>query len=207
LILGYGGPAGCRPPTTDTAGKETSAMQQQPTTPERWRPVPGFEGFYDVSDHGRMRSVDRNIPRGGSFMRRRGREMRQRIDQKGYARVYLSKGGVGRRHRVHRLVLAAFIGPCPDGHEAAHQNGVRADNRLENLRWSTPAENAADRDRHGSTARGSENGRAKLNASKVRAIRLLLACDQTMPQIAEQFGVAPGTIEAVKTGRTWRHVA
>src|SRR5262245_23621213 len=67
----------------------------------------------------------------------------------GYHVVSLPDGRSWRRLFIHRLVLNTFMGPCPEGHQAAHWNGDRADNRLANLRWATAAENAADRERHG----------------------------------------------------------
>lgn len=102
---------------------------------EMWRPAPGCVGI-EVSNHGRARN-------------RWGRILRGSVD-KGYHRVHVRVvGGEYRIKRVHRLVLEAFVGPCPPGMEARHLNGNPGDNRLANLEWATPAENNRDILRHG----------------------------------------------------------
>lgn len=118
---------------------------------ETWRPVPGCPG-YEVSDHGRVRSVDRMIryPDGRAPYRVAGRIKTLRVnDDYGHLAVNLSVSGVATRPLVHGLVLEAFVGPCPTGLEACHNNGDASDNRIENLRWDTPSENQRDRVRHG----------------------------------------------------------
>ena len=95
-------------------------------TDEVWKPVVGFEGKYEVSNMGRVRSLI-----GGS------RVLRQQRLHSGYTEVIL----VGNHRRVHRLVLEAFVGPRPDGYQCDHINTVRDDNRIENLRWVTASAN------------------------------------------------------------------
>lgn len=118
------------------------SSQQQ----EEWRPVVGYEGQYVVSSEGRVRSLDRV---NGYGRRLRGRPMSLVRHPRGYMQLTLTQGGVCETKKVHRLVLEAFSGPCPDGMEGCHINGIRHDNRPENLRWDTPKENAADRKRIG----------------------------------------------------------
>ncbi len=113
---------------------------------ERWLSVVGFEASHEVSDHGRVRSIDRVVQTRAGWTRPwRGRVLAGR-DVNGYRSValpgYPSK-------LVHRLVLEAFIGQCPDGMECCHNNGVRNDNRLSNLRWDTTSANMFDKQRHG----------------------------------------------------------
>lgn len=117
---------------------------------ERWLPVVGFEGFYEVSDHGSVRSVTRIV----KFSRGATRVAPSRVlsaatDSVGYQRVSLRRDGHGQTKKVHRLVLEAFTGGCPDGHMACHNNGDPGDNRLVNLRWDSATENMFDRVRHG----------------------------------------------------------
>lgn len=121
--------------------------------PENWRDVPGYEGAYEVSDLGRVRSLDRFIAfdhptRPGLW--RRGRMRRTPVGNHGYPTVSLTCTRHRQRARlVHRLVLEAFVGPCPPGMEACHNNGDRTDSRLVNLRWDTSTENNRDTVRHG----------------------------------------------------------
>lgn len=122
------------------------------TPAEEWRPIVGYEGYYEVSDHGRVRSVDRLVkgPHGDAVWRLQGRPMKQRPwSKKGYMCVKLTRENKDKRHAVHRLVLAAFVGPCPEGYEACHNNHVKHDNRLSNLRWDTKSANMQDNLRAG----------------------------------------------------------
>lgn len=116
-------------------------------TKELWMPALGFEGSYEVSDHGRIRSLDRMITdsRGREYGRK-GKILSPPTLPNGYVHCMLSKGV---RKYVHRLVLEAFVGPCPDGMEACHGDGVRTNNALRNLRWDTRSENHRDKVRHG----------------------------------------------------------
>lgn len=101
---------------------------------EMWRPISAFDG-YEVSDRGRIRKL--------------GAMCHTNLDCHGYPRVCLSNGHWSGYKRVHHLVLEAFVGPRPDGFEACHGNGVRNDNRRENLRWDTRSANLRDRHAHG----------------------------------------------------------
>lgn len=107
---------------------------------EQWRPVPGYEGRYEVSDYGRVRSLLRGAPR----------VLRTDPDRNGYLRVRPADvTGRKRATMVHRLVLNAFVGPCPDGQEGRHLNGNNQDNRLTNLAYATHSVNILDKLAHG----------------------------------------------------------
>lgn len=116
---------------------------------ERWLPVAGFEGSYEVSSLGRVRSIDRLDSRG---RRRRGVVLAPRVAARGHLTVALYDGTKREGAQIHRLVLAAFVGPCPAGMEGCHWNDVPADNRVENLRWDTRSSNVADSVRNGTHA-------------------------------------------------------
>jgi hypothetical protein len=120
-------------------------------TQEQWRPVGGHEGWYEVSDHGRVRSIPRVRQRGnGSPMSLQGRVLKGIPDPDGYLYVTVSHADGHRRRRpIHQLVLAAFVGPMPQGQETRHLDGDPANNRLENLCYGTSLENAEDQRRHG----------------------------------------------------------
>lgn len=115
-------------------------------TPEEWRPVVGLEGSYEVSNRGKVRSLDRVIEdRRGVRRRVSGRTLKPGTNQ-GYFCVSLA----GHTRSVHQLVLEAFVGPYPSKtHEVCHNNGDKTDNRLENLRYGTRSENTLDMVRHG----------------------------------------------------------
>lgn len=115
-----------------------------------WRPVAGYEGHYEVSDQGNVRSIDRVvINRDGVKRTLRGKMLRPGDGGTGHLIVSLNLNGVASSKKVHRLVLAAFVGPCPAGLVVCHNNGDPTDNRLSNLRYDTYSENLHDRVRHG----------------------------------------------------------
>ncbi len=117
---------------------------------ETWKPVSGYVGYYEVSDQGRVRSVDRMIWHNcGREVLYRGRVLRQKMMPRGHRQVTLSRDGDQRTVLVHRLVLEAFVGPAPEGTEGLHWDDDPGNNRASNLRWGTRSENIADRIRNG----------------------------------------------------------
>jgi hypothetical protein len=124
-----------------------------------------------------------------------------------YLSVSLRLAGKTKRVSVHRLVLEAFVGPCPAGMEACHNNGVRTDNRVENLRWDTRKENVRDSRIHGTQIRGASSGQAKLNEDEVRIIfHAYHDGYYTQREIAEAFGVSKSSVEGICQKRTWSHL-
>ncbi len=114
---------------------------------EEWRPVVGWEGLYEVSDLGRVRSLDRMVSSGlGRTKLYRGRVLVGKIAPSTGYRVCTLTSGAGRRKYalIHRLVLEAFVGPCPEGMECCHGDGDRANASLTNLRWDTRSANTID---------------------------------------------------------------
>jgi hypothetical protein len=117
---------------------------------ERWLPVAGYGGAYEVSDLGRVRSNGRLVSRSnGTSYWLPGRILKSPAGSSGYSTVDLYIGGANKIMHVHRMVLEAFVGPCPEGMQALHDNDVKSDNRLSNLAWGTPSQNGYDRYRNG----------------------------------------------------------
>ncbi|UJL29943.1 HNH endonuclease [Mycolicibacterium vanbaalenii] len=139
--------------------KEGLSVNATPES-EQWRPIPGFEGYLEVSDQGRVRSLDRmtyvSKSRGGNpyWRRHKGRILDQMTHPRGgYKYITLSGGGKVRPNaKVHHLVLEAFVGPRPSGMECCHANDTPDDNRLVNLRWGTREDNEADKAANGGSA-------------------------------------------------------
>ena len=116
---------------------------------EDWRPVVGWP-MYEVSSHGRVRSLDMQVPaKGGATARRSGRILKAVRASSGYLGVSLARNGKKIRVSIHRLVLFAFRGPPKDGHETRHKNGKKSCNSLSNLQWGSKIENHADQVAHG----------------------------------------------------------
>lgn len=171
---------------------------------ERWRPVVGMEGFYEVSDFGRVCSCVRRDRigrlKGGVILSDAA------VCKKGYRRVTMRVDGCQTHSTVHRLVLEAFVGKRPVGMVACHADGDPNNNRLENLRWDTYSANEYDKREHGTAQIGERNGMAVLTTAKVIAIRRMLRFGISQYKIASRFGVKQPTIYEIKRGKTWRHV-
>lgn len=115
-----------------------------------WRPVPGWESYYEVSSSGLVRSLPRTVlRRNGRQLSIPGQLLSPAPSPDGYLAVQLVAPGRRQRRRVHVLVLAGFVGPRPAGLEGCHNNGNQLDNRLSNLRYDTHSENTLDSVRHG----------------------------------------------------------
>lgn len=106
---------------------------------EIWKPVVGYEGLYEVSSYGRVRSLDRYDGRGWWI---KGRILKLIMDKKGYLTVGISKNNHRQTFKVHRLVALHFIPNIENKPEIDHINTDKTDNRVENLRWVTPKENS-----------------------------------------------------------------
>jgi hypothetical protein len=164
-----------------------------PLKPIKWKWIPGYEGRYKVSDTGLVKLLTRD----------KHKVMKPSITRKGYLIVCLSKNGERKTYLVHRLVLLAFVGPCPPGMECRHRNGCPAINRLSNLSWSTPKENQADRRIHGTRI-------TKLTESQVYDIRERYAnsseSGETIRDIAKEYPVSFTTICDIVLRKSWQHI-
>ena len=172
---------------------------------ERWKPVVGWESHYEVSDRGRVRS----LPRRGRKRNRMygGMVLKSYPCDGGHRHISLSRDCKSKFYKVHRLVLLAFVGPCPDGHECCHNNGIAWDNRLENLRWGTRKENAADSVAHGTYYHGERHHEAKLTDSMVRLIRILRKhAGLSYCEMGRALGVAHSQIRLACQRLSWKHV-
>jgi hypothetical protein len=168
-------------------------------TPEVWKPIPGYDGHYDASTLGRIRSNGRQA--GTRFYP--ARIMRQSTLESGYLTVNISLRNRPHHRRVHQLILEAHVGPCPDGMECRHGDGDRKNNRLSNLTWGTKVENMADRDRHGRTLRAEASPVAKLTWATVREMRALAKTGVSNPVLARRFGISRYVAWNVVTNRKW----
>jgi DNA-binding transcriptional regulator YiaG len=113
-----------------------------------------------------------------------------------------------RLNLVHRLILETFAGPCPDRMEAAHLNGNRQDNRPENLKWATKAENESHKLLHNTLVRGSRSNLAKLKEADVIEIRRLRSTEgMSLQKIAERFSIHDEQVRRIVKRENWKQVA
>lgn len=186
-------------------------MSTEQHTDEHWRDVPGFPG-YQVSDLGRVRSCRRTIGWGDGGVGVASPELGWRLlkprplGRHGHLIVSLQRDAATRSRQVHRLVLEAFVGPCPEGMETRHLDGHAGNNHLANLRWGTPLENAEDKQRHGTVQRGEQQPQAKLTATGVSEIRRRWQSGESISSIARSATLARSTVSSIVRRQKWRHV-
>lgn len=159
---------------------------------EEWADILGFKNFA-VSTLGRVKN------------KKTGTIRKQQINKGRYPQVVIYNGK-NRTKTIHTLVLETFIGPRPDGMECRHLNGDKTDNRLANLAWGTPKENAQDKIKHCVQMRGSGIYCAILDEQKVTVIKFLLHVGISQSDIGKFFGISHKQIHKISKGITWKHV-
>jgi len=165
---------------------------------ERWLPIADYEGYYEISDRGRVRNV---MDRKSTFI---NRILNPRKDKDGYLLVNLYREGKRKTMKVHRLVMAAFVGECPDGKEVNHKDAVKANCCVGNLEYVSHRDNQHHAAMKGIMGRGERNGCAKLTENDIHEIRWLLKTTKmTHAEIAELFGVIRATIGLIANRKNW----
>lgn len=170
---------------------------------EIWRDIPGYEGRYQVSNLGRVKSLPRVVERRNvlcnciSRVTVPGRILKpQKQKISGHLEVKLGRSPA-KHYRIHRLVAEAFLGPCPTGMEVCHNDSDPTNNCVSNLRYDTRHSNRIDM-----VIVGNE-GRQIIQVEQVSSIRDRLAKGDSCKAIANDYGVHPSTISKIKCGRSF----
>lgn len=175
---------------------------------EIWLPATGFDG-YEVSSLGRVRTWRPTGPK--RPWRSTPHIMAVLIRNDGYASCKMVGENGLKTVKVHAVVARAFHGDPAQGQECRHRNGIRSDNRSDNLLWGTHKENMCDTIVHGTTAgrkfRGSGHASAKLGENDVRDIRMRHTRGETGRSIGRAFGVTAECVYAIVKRKTWAHIA
>lgn len=176
---------------------------------EIWKPAVGYAGSYEVSDAGRVRSLDRTIVRRApksktGFVQHRlsGRMLKVIPGSTGYAQVTPCIGGRARPCKIHQMVLLAFVGPCPAGMIPLHADDDPMNPALSNLRYGTHRENVEECMARGRFVLGEHRTQSKLTDQAAGAARALIG-HVPQSQLAKAFGVSRAAIKQVKTCQTW----
>lgn len=179
-------------------------------TEEIWRDIPGYEGYYMVSNYGRVYSMTRTVtPHNRKGWTIGGKIMKPYPHRDRYMFVDLHKNGQKAAKSIHYLVMLAFVGPYPDGHEINHIDFDRTNNRLDNLEYVTPKQNNAHSAarRLEAVARGEANGYSKLTANDVQEIRRLYATGSyTHKQLGDMFGISKSNTGCIIRREAWKHI-
>ena len=167
----------------------------------------GFEGRYEVSSRGRVRSLfgPRGLSRQTPVIKAQHLSTHVAWEQ-GYWMVNLCAGNITTRTRVHLVVLEAFVGPRPEDYHASHKDGYSLNNCIENLCWESPLENQRRKHDHGTQPHGEGHYNAILTDDAVREARRRNADGVGCRQLARDIGVPEGTLNHALKWRTWRHV-
>ena len=181
---------------------------------ECWVDIPNYDGYYQVSNYGKVRSLDRVITeKTGKTQTLKGRILKPRINRGGYYYVGLRKNGSKATFAIHQLVAQAFLDNPENKPTVYHLNGIKTDNNVNNLEWATYSENLKHASKTGLRtsvsleAVGEKNYKRKLKPEQVIEIKRLLAeGNLTHKEIANQFSVARSTITEIKSGRRWKHL-
>ncbi len=163
-----------------------------------WKPIQGYEGRYEVSNLGEVRSLPSNWAR-------TGRILKQQTKKRGYKTITLHGVGKPKTAQVHSIVCTAFQGVRPVGTEVRHMNGISSDNREENLRWGTHQDNANDAKSHGVILCGEALPQAKLTDTDIaEIIRLDRTAVIPRQEIGERYGVTEQYVRQTGKGYTRR---
>ena len=160
---------------------------------EIWKDIPNYEGLYQVSNLGRVKSLKLD----------KERVLKPGLNSQGYHSVALYEDGVRKTNSVHRLVMLAFADESDL--QVNHINGIKTDNRLENLEYCTNAENHRHAADIGLKAKGEKQGHSKLTEDQAKAIKYGHQ-GMTHRGIAKIYGIANTQVSAIRSGKTWKHI-
>lgn len=175
---------------------------------EQWRDIGGYEGSYQISDLGRVKSLSRIIWNGQPKLPRRLREriLRPIKSNTGYLNVKLCSGGFTSTMQIHQIVAATFIPNPNNKSQVNHRNGVKTDNRATNLEWHSALENT----NHARSVLGYDNskelnGQAKLTQDQILQIRhMYMTGEYLQREIGEIFGIHQAHVSRIILGKLWR---
>lgn len=188
---------------------DVTQSKHQMNLAEEWRPIGGFEGLYEVSDLGRVRSLPRTVRNRYSTALRGGKVLSPCSDLGGYQFVMLSVPNPNKVFckKIHRLVATAFLGPAPpDRSVVNHKDFDRANNAASNLEWCDTTDNI----RHSVDAgrfTGSVSPRRgkKLDTAQASSIKSKHASGATTSDLAIEFSIHPRNVRRILAGEIWRH--
>ena len=170
---------------------------------EIWKDIEGYEGLYQVSNLGRVKSLDRIDCRGQHL---KGKLIKPLPTKQEYVRVGLCKNGIRKHFMIHRLVAQAFI---PQHITVNHKDGNKSNNTVDNLEWLSQKENNIHAYRTGLKPHGTQRKDAKLNEQQVKEIRSnYIPNDRNYSTraLARKYGVHPSIIQRVVNNKAYKNI-
>lgn len=172
---------------------------------EIWKDIEGYEGIYQISNLGRVKSLIRVIKRSdGKIKTFKERILKPALNTFGYPYVNLSKQGKVKSFVVHRLVVKAFILNIGNKSDVNHINGIKTDNRVVNLEWNTRSENVQHAFDNGlNNNKGSKHTNSKLTEKEILEMR---NSKLTQTELAKIYNVSQSVISNIKNRKIWNHI-
>ncbi len=176
---------------------------------EVWKTIKGYEGCYEASNLGRVRSIDRFVPTAKGGRNLKGVILRPAIDEWGYPHVSLRIDGYARTFKVHRLIALTFIDNSDNLEQVNHISGIKTDNTVTNLEWCSSSYNVQHSYDTGLNkgCKGESNGKTTLSEEEViKIFHLSNSGDYTQIELAESFNISRSTVGKIKLRMTWKHI-
>jgi len=171
---------------------------------EEWKPVVGFEGLYEVSSAGRVRSMPRKHRSSLGLREYGGQIIKPLKKNNGYLVVNLTDVDRRLQEMIHRLVLLSFVGSPEKGYECCHSDGDQSNNHLSNLRWDTRKNNHADKRFHGTQTRGESHHTSKVTEADVLFIRTNTS--MTDVALSRMLNIGTSQIGRIARRESWKHI-
>ena len=153
-------------------------------------PIRGYEEYSAMED-------------GRIWSSKRGKFLSTSKDHNGYYRTSIQHNKKSMGVPIHKLVLLAYVGSCPDGMECRHLNGIRTDNHIDNLEWNTHSKNMKDRKKHGTHPKGEQVSTHKLNQKDIKGIRELNHQGCKQKDIATRYNITQSTVSDIINKKIW----
>jgi hypothetical protein len=180
---------------------------------ENWQNIPNFESYYQVSNLGRVRGLDRIIiDKNGKKKRIKGQIIKPQYATNGYLFIRPCKNGIKSNFLLHRIVAQMFISNPQNKQEINHKDFNKTNNVFTNLEWCTHSENHKHlfhkgiRNKYFINNTGSNNGRTRLTEDKVKQIKILLLNGKKHKDIAKLYDVSKSVVDQISSGKNWKHV-
>jgi len=174
---------------------------------EIWKPIKGFEGYYEISNMGRVKSLERMVPSGILGFHRKQNEIILKAAQDGYGYLFvcLHKNNLKKYKKIHQLIASAFVTGEKKGLQVNHKNGIRTDNSPENLEWITPKENTWHAIMILGKKRSKENHwKHKITATQVEEMRELYKTGKySQIELAKRYGIHRGQLSKICNHKSW----